>query len=107
MQAFSEEEYKGRAKVNRGGQNQGYSRNMKPLVPIVAENIFKSTIARLTEILTIKPYVPQFLLDKLSFQQKNYKMYLKKKFHSLKRRTEHKNQTDVETITQVMKNNYD
>lgn len=40
MQAFSEEEYKGRAKVNRGGQNQGYSRNMKPLVPIVAENIF-------------------------------------------------------------------
>ena len=33
-------------------------------------------------------------------------MYLKK-FHSLERRIEHKNETDVETITQVIKNNYD
>lgn len=44
MQIYSEEEYSGRAKVYREGQNQGYSRNMKPLAPIVAENIFKSTV---------------------------------------------------------------
>ena len=44
VQTLSEKENSGKAKVNRGGQNQGYLRNMKPLAPIVAENIFKSTV---------------------------------------------------------------
>lgn len=49
---------------------------MKPLAPIVMETFLKAKpLARLTEILTVEDYVPQFLLCNTSFSfQKNYRV---------------------------------